>query len=291
MARKSGLGKGLDALIPTENFLSAEEKITSEAGILQIPIDQIIPNPHQPRTHFDQQDLSELASSIREHGVLQPLLVTAGSTPQQYILIAGERRLLASRQAGLDRVPAMLREATEQERVELALIENLQRSDLSPLETAEAYRQLSEEYALPHEQIADRVGKSRTSVTNTLRLLKLPSEVQQALAGGQISEGHARALLGLPSSQAQIAALQTILKKELTVRQTEALVRLLVGQKPASSPKVSKPPEIEEIEAKLRQSLGTKVSLNQHRKGGTLVIHYYSDEELTTLVEQLLRQS
>jgi ParB family chromosome partitioning protein len=291
MARKSGLGKGLDALIPTDTFLSAEEKTPSEAGVLQIPIDQIIPNPHQPRTHFDQQDLSELASSIREHGVLQPLLVTAGSTPEQYILIAGERRLLASRQAGLDRVPVMIREATEQERVELALIENLQRSDLSPLETAEAYRQLSEDYALPHEQIANRVGKSRTSVTNTLRLLKLPSEVQQALAGGQISEGHARALLGLPSSQAQTAALQTILKKELTVRQTEALVRLLVGQKPASPPKVSKPPEIEEIEAKLRQSLGTKVSLNQHRKGGTLVIHYYSDEELTTLVEQLLRQS
>jgi len=291
MARKSGLGKGLDALIPTENFLSAEEKTPSEAGVLQIPIDQIIPNPHQPRTHFDQQDLSELASSIREHGVLQPLLVTAGSTPEQYILIAGERRLLASRQAGLDRVPVMIREATEQERVELALIENLQRSDLSPLETAEAYRQLSEEYALPHEQIADRVGKSRTSVTNTLRLLKLPSEVQQALAGGQISEGHARTLLGLPSSQAQIAALQTIVRKELTVRQTEALVRLLVGQKPASPPKVSKPPDIEEIEAKLRQSLGTKVSLNQHRQGGTLVIHYYSDEELTTLVEQLLRQS
>lgn len=291
MARKSGLGKGLDALIPTENFLSAEEKPSSEAGILQIPIDQIIPNPHQPRTHFDPQELSELASSIREHGVLQPLLVTVGSAPEQYILIAGERRLLASRQAGLDRVPVMIREATEQERVELALIENLQRSDLSPLETAEAYRQLAEEYALPHEQIADRVGKSRTSVTNTLRLLKLPSEVQQALAGGQISEGHARTLLGLPSSQAQIAALQTILKKELTVRQTEALVRLLVGQKPASPPKTSKPPEIDEIEAKLRQTLGTKVSLNQHRKGGTLVIHYYSDEELTTLVEQLLRQS
>jgi ParB family transcriptional regulator, chromosome partitioning protein len=290
MARKSGLGKGLDALIPTESFLSAGEKTPSEAGVLQIPIDQIIPNPHQPRTRFDPQELSELAGSIREHGVLQPLLVTAGSIPGQYILIAGERRLLASRQAGLERVPVLIREATEQERVELALIENLQRSDLSPLETAEAYRQLSEEYALPHEQIADRVGKSRASVTNTLRLLKLPPEVQQALAGGQISEGHARALLGLPNSQAQNAALQTILKKELTVRQTEALVRLLVGQKPASPPKVSKPPEIEEIESRLRQSLGTKVSLNHHRKGGTLVIHYYSEEELTTLVEQLLRQ-
>jgi ParB family chromosome partitioning protein len=290
MARKSGLGKGLDALIPTESFLSGEGKAPSEAGILHIPIEQIISNPHQPRTHFDPQELSELASSIREHGILQPLLVTTGNTPDQYILIAGERRMLAARQAGLDRVPAIVREATEQERVELALIENLQRSDLSPLETAEAYRQLAEEYGLPHEQIADRVGKSRTSVTNTLRLLKLPPEVQQALAGGQISEGHARALLGLPNAQAQMAALQTILKKELTVRQTETLVRLLIGQKPTSPPKANKSPEIEEIEARLRHSLGTKVSLNHHRKGGTLVIHYYSDEELTTLIEQLLRQ-
>ena len=288
MARKSGLGKGLDALIPTDNFLSAEEKRSSETGIYQILVDQIVRNPHQPRTHFDPQDLTELASSIREHGILQPLLVTAGSKPDQYILIAGERRWLAARQAGLERVPVVVREATEQERVELALIENLQRSDLSPLETAEAYRQLIEEYGLPHEQIADRVGKSRTSITNTLRLLKLPPEIQQTLADSQISEGHARALLGLPNVQAQIAALQTILKKDLTVRQTEALVRLLVGQKQASPPKAHKSPEIEEIETKLRQTLGTKVSLNHHRKGGTLVIHYYSDEELTSLVEQLL---
>lgn len=291
MARKSGLGKGLEALIPTEKFLPSGEKPLSESGVLQIPVNQIIPNPHQPRTHVDPEELSDLASSIREHGVLQPLLVTVGSAPDQYVLIAGERRLLASRQAGLERVPVIVREATEQERVELALIENLQRADLSPLETAEAYRQLSEEYGLPHDQIASQVGKSRTSVTNTLRLLKLPAEVQQALADGRISEGHARALLSLTTSQAQVAALQTILKKELNVRQTEALVRLLMGQKPPSTPKTPKTPELEEIETKLRQSLGTKVTLNHHRKGGTVVIHYYSDEELTALVEQLLRQA
>lgn len=291
MARKSGLGKGLEALIPTEKFLPSGDKPLSESGVLQIPVNQIIPNPHQPRTHVDPEELSDLASSIREHGVLQPLLVTVGSAPDQYVLIAGERRLLASRQAGLERVPVIVREATEQERVELALIENLQRADLSPLETAEAYRQLSEEYGLPHDQIASQVGKSRTSVTNTLRLLKLPAEVQQALADGRISEGHARALLSLTTSQAQVAALQTILKKELNVRQTEALVRLLMGQKPPSTPKTPKTPELEEIETKLRQSLGTKVTLNHHRKGGTVVIHYYSDEELTALVEQLLRQA
>lgn len=291
MARKSGLGKGLEALIPTEGFLPSGERPPSEPGVLQIPLDQIIPNPHQPRTHIDPEELSELASSIREHGVLQPLLVTTGIIPDRYILIAGERRLLASRQAGLRQVPVIIREATEQQRVELALVENVQRADLSPLETAEAYRQLSEDYSLPHDQIAARVGKSRTSVTNTLRLLKLPVEVQQALAQGQISEGHARALLGLSSTQAQTAALQTILKKDLNVRQTEAFVRLLSGQKLAPLPKAPKPPELAEIETKLRQSLGTKVTLKHHRKGGTLIIHYYSEEELTALVEQLLRQS
>jgi len=291
MARKSGLGKGLDALIPTESFLRTGESAPLAAGVLQILVNQVITNPHQPRTRVDPEELAELANSIREHGVLQPLLVTRGVIPDQYILIAGERRLLASRQAGLERVPVIVREATEQQRVELALIENLQRADLSPLETAEAYRQLSEDYGLPHDHIAERVGKSRTSVTNTLRLLKLPTEVQQALAEGQISEGHARALLGLSSSQAQNAALQTILKKELNVRQAEALVRLLIGQKPPAHPKITKPPELAEIETKLRQSLGTKVTLKHHRKGGTLVIHYYSDEELTALVEQLLRES
>jgi ParB family chromosome partitioning protein len=289
MARKSGLGKGLEALIPTEQMLPAEDGMQPAAGVLQVPVNRVIPNPHQPRTRIDPEELADLASSIREHGVLQPLLVTRGNTPGQYILIAGERRLLASRQAGLEQVPVILREVTEQQRVELALIENLQRADLSPLETAEAYRQLADEYGLSHETIAERVGKSRASVTNTLRLLKLPVEIRQALAEGSISEGHARALLGLPTSQAQFAALQTILKKELNVRQTEALVQLLVGQKPPASPKSPKPPELAEIETRLRQSLGTKVSLQHHQKGGTLTIHYYSDEELTALVEQLLR--
>lgn len=288
MARKSGLGKGLEALIPTEQIPRAEEGIAASPGILYVPVRQVIPNPHQPRTHIDPDELADLASSIREHGVLQPLLVTRGNQLDQYILIAGERRLLASRQAGLEQVPVILREVSEQQRVELALIENLQRADLSPLETAEAYRQLAEDYGLSHETIAERVGKSRTSVTNTLRLLKLPIEIRQALAEGVISEGHARALLGLPTSQAQIAALQTIRKKDLNVRQTEALVQLLIGQKPPAPPKSAKPPELAEIETRLRQSLGTKVSLQPSRNGGTLIIHYYSNEELTALVEHLL---
>jgi len=195
---------------------------------------------------------------------------------------------LACRLAGLDKVPAIVREASEVERVELALVENLQRADLSPLETAEAYRQLSDTFGMAHEKIASQVGKSRAAVTNTLRLLKLPEGVRKALADGSITEGHARSLLALPSAQAQEAVLQTIQKKELNVRQTEELVRKLSGQKQPRAPKANLPPELTELEDRLRARLGTRISLHPLRKGGTLVIHYYSDEELNALVEQLL---
>jgi ParB family chromosome partitioning protein len=196
--------------------------------------------------------------------------------------------LLAARQCGLETVPVLVREASDLQRMELALIENVQRADLSPLETAEAYRQLADEFSLAHEKIAERVGKSRAAVTNTLRLLKLPASVQQALAEGRISEGHARALLGLASVQSQTAALQTILKNELNVRQSEELVRKLSGQKPAPAISPALPPELAAVEERLRQGLGTKVSLNRRQRGGTLVIHYYSEEELNNLVERIL---
>ena len=293
MPRKSGLGKGLDALIPS-GFLPAgefeqEEPITpSGQGVQELPVQNILPNPRQPRTNFDPDELKELAESISQHGVIQPLLVTRGEQPGQFILIAGERRLLACRLAGLDKVPAIVREASEVERVELALVENLQRADLSPLETAEAYRQLSDTFGMAHEKIAAQVGKSRAAVTNTLRLLKLPEGVRKALADGSITEGHARSLLALPSAQAQEAVLQTIQKKELNVRQTEELVRKLSGQKQPRAPKANLPPELTELEDRLRARLGTRISLHPLRKGGTLVIHYYSDEELNALVEQLL---
>ncbi len=282
MARKTGLGRGLDALIP------GNDSSLPMSGVTQIPVDQIIPNPRQPRARFDPEQLAELAASIREHGVIQPLLVTQGDGPEQYILIAGERRLLAARQEGMETVPVIIREASQQEMVELALIENVQRSDLSPLEAAEAYRQLAEDFRLSHEDIASRVGKSRVAITNTLRLLKLPTAVQQAINEGMISEGHARALLALPSPQAQQAALQTILKHELNVRQTEELVRRLSGQKAEPAAKPAPSPEISELEERMRTSLGTKVRLNRTRKGGTLVIHFYSDEELNSLVDRIL---
>jgi ParB family chromosome partitioning protein len=282
MAKRTGLGKGLDALLP------ASEEQTPRDGILQIPIDRIKSNPRQPRVNFDEQELDELAASILEHGVIQPLIITMGDSPDTYVLIAGERRLMAAKAVEMEEVPAIIRDASDQELVELALIENVQRADLGPLETAEAYRQLSEDFGLSHEEIASRVGKSRTSVTNTLRLFNLADEVKQALASGEISEGHARALLSLPSKKAQVAVLRSILKQNLNVRQAEELVRKLAGEKPKAGPQPKPDPDVKALEEQLRQRLGTKVSLNQKSKGGTLTIHYYSAEELDTLIALIL---
>ncbi len=281
MTQKTGLGRGLDALI-----LGSERP--TAGSVMELPVDKILPNPHQPRNRMDPGEIDELAASIREHGVIQPLIVTESDQPGGYTLIAGERRLLAARQAGLAAVPAIIREASDQQRLELALIENLQRTDLGPLEAAEAFRQLAEDFSLSHEEIAVRVGKSRTAVTNTLRLLKLPPSVQGALADGQISEGHARALLALPTPQSQAAVLGTINSRGLNVRQTEALVRKLSGGEPSHKETAPRAPEIVVLEDRLRASLGTKVTLNQRRKGGTVVIHYYSDEELTAIIDRIV---
>lgn len=285
MARKGGLGRGLDALIPGED-LPPEES----SGSL-VPVELIIPNPLQPRTHMADDDLQDLADSIREHGILQPLIVTHEPDEDRYILVAGERRLRAARIAGLRMVPVIIRQVTEQERLELALIENVQRADLTALETAEAYRQLSADFGLSHEEIASRVGKSRVAVTNTLRLLDLTREVQDALASGKISEGHGRALLGLRSPQAQSSALAAIISADLTVRQTEALVRKLNGQRPTPTPVVKPPAEVKDIEDRLRQSLGTKVALKRGKRGGTITIHYYSDEELEALIQRFIKDN
>lgn len=283
MAKKRpGLGKGLGALIP-----EVEQVSESSAGVLEIPLERISPNPHQPRANFDPDGIAELAASIQEHGIIQPLIVTKSDQPGHYTLIAGERRLMAARETKLSHVPAIVREASSQDRLELALIENVQRTDLSPLETANAYQQLGNDFGLSHGEIAERVGKSRVSITNTLRLLSLPPSLKQALVAEKISEGHARALLGLPNSQSQAAALQTVVEKGLNVRQTEALVRKLTGEKPAPKPKSGPSPEVIEIEDQLQASLGTKVKLKHGKKGGTITIHYYSNEELDTLIDKL----
>lgn len=281
MPKRTGLGKGLDALIP-----AGEIKPGSEGGgVTQVAIDLIQRNPRQPRENFDPQELENLAASIREHGVIQPLIVAPGKNGA-YTLIAGERRLQAARSAGLKSVPVVIRSATDQQLLELALIENVQRADLNPIEEAEAYQQLAKEFKLSHEKIAERVGKSRVAVTNTLRLLDASAAVKQALVDGRISEGHARAMLPL-SAKAQEALLKQVINLDLSVRQTEALAGKYSGKKMLSGKRAGSSAEVTDVERRLRISLGTKVAVKHGKNGGRVIIYYYSDEELDSLLGKL----
>jgi len=284
MARKTGLGRGLDALIPE----GSESEQQGSVDLVDISL--ISANPRQPRSDFNLEELSELAASIVEHGILQPLIVTRNPFDERYTLIAGERRLKAAKLANLQKVPVIVKEADDLNRLELALIENIQRRDLSPLESAEAYRQLQQDFNLTHDEISHKVGKSRVSVTNTLRLLNLPQKLKTSLLEGHISEGHARAILALQNSQAQIAVMETVIKKNLSVRQTEELVRKFSGEEVKQHSKPPQAPEITAIEEQLRNKLGTRVNLNSGKKGGSVVIHYYSDEELESILHHLLRE-
>ncbi|MFN8628821.1 MAG: ParB/RepB/Spo0J family partition protein [Chloroflexota bacterium] len=276
--RGGALGRGLSSLIP--------QRATSDAAIVEVPLARVRPNPYQPRRHMDDAGLQELAASIREHGVLQPVLVT--ETLDGYQLIAGERRVRASRIAGLERIPALVRQLANRDQLEVALVENVQRADLDPIEEALAYRQLMDEFGLTQEQVSDRVGKARATVANTLRLLDLHCDLQAAIVDGRITEGHGRALAGLPKDgQAQV--LKTVLSQSLSVRQTEELVRRLREPKPAASPAPQRlDPDLERVETHLRERLNTKVSLSRSRTGGKIVIEYYSDEELNRLYEHLI---
>jgi ParB family chromosome partitioning protein len=272
---RRGLGKGLEALIP------------SAPGVTEVEVDNIVPNPRQPRQAIDPQALEDLAASIREQGLVQPLVVT--ESEGGYQLLVGERRWRASRLAGLDVVPVVVRDVTPQQMVELALVENLQREDLNPLETASAYQQLVEEFGMTQQQVADKVGKNRATVTNTLRLLKLPSKVKEALLQGQITEGHARAMLRLKAERAQLDVLKAVLKGGLNVRQTEELVRRLTKERKDKSPVAERSPEEKALEDKFRQALGTKVRLTSGAKGGRLVVYYYSEEELQAIYDLIVR--
>jgi ParB family chromosome partitioning protein len=279
---RRALGRGLDALIPPAE---------SRAGATEIPIAQVSPNPHQPRQTITEESLAELAASIREHGVIQPLIVT--QVGDEYQLIAGERRWRAAQLAGLTIVPAIVKETTPQQMLELALVENVQRADLNPLEEASAYRQLMDEFGLTQEEVAERVGKSRTAVANTVRLLRLPDDVKEALATGRISEGHARALLSLPTARLQRQALAIIEKRGLNVRQTEDLVRRMQeeAESLADAKEVHEPPLLpqdRDAVEKFQARLGTKVNLVRGRKGGRLVIHFYSEEELQAIYEAIV---
>ncbi len=279
-SKKRGLGRGLDALLPVEAM---------PEGTSEVAVSLIRRNPRQPRGAMAEGELEELAASIREHGVLQPLVVTTGQVPGEFTLIAGERRLEAARRAGLEKVPVVVRAASEQERLLLALIENVQRADLSPLETAEAYRQLNDEFGLSHEDISKRVAKSRVAVTNTLRLLRLPEAVRRSLASGQLTEGHARALLALPTYHAQAAAADTVIRNGLNVRQTEELVRRLLGKHTAKPSPPKLPPDLRALQRRLQEAFGTRIDLRRAKRGGTLIFHFYSDEELDALAEHLLK--
>ena len=259
MSRR-GLGRGLEVLIPGDETSSPE-------GIQRVAIDEITPNPHQPRMPFQEQDIKELAASIEEHGIIQPLVVTRTADPDaghSYQLIAGERRWRASRLAGLTEVPVIIKDVAPREMLELALVENVQRADLNALEEAQAYHQLAEEFGLSHTEIAKRVGKSRSAISNTLRLLQGTEALRAALLDEKISEGHARALLGLPNSEVQDAALKIVLDKGLNVRQTEALVKhwqatedTAKDQEPSAA-KSAPSPEIRAFEARFQEALNPR---------------------------------
>jgi ParB family chromosome partitioning protein len=277
-ARSASLGRGLAALIPRA---ASTTPVPTE-----IPIDQIERNPYQPRTVFEQDLLEQLRASIETHGILQPVLVT--ETLQGYRLIAGERRVRAAQLAGLARIPAIVRQAAGREQLELALVENVQRADLNAVEEARAYRQLVDEFGLSHEAIAGRVGRARSTVANSIRLLDLAPPTLDALGSGRISEGHARTLLGLdPVRQDEVVAL--VERRGLSVRQVEALVRRLREEpiQASGAPATALDVETERVEEDLRRALGTKVRLARSRKGGRIIIEWYGEEELGRLYEQL----
>jgi ParB family chromosome partitioning protein len=275
---RNALGRGLDALIPR-----------SGGTVRDVEVSWIRPNPAQPRQRFDQAALEELAASIREHGVLQPLIVSR--TLEGYTLIAGERRLRAARLAGRATVPVIVKEASPHDALALALVENLQRADLTPLEEASAYRELIDMHGLTQEQVAGRVGRSRASITNRLRLLALPPRAVELLAEGALSEGHARALLGCPDATLLEALADRVVREELSVRQTEELVRRAQAATREEQPedKGGTPQRIPSlIEERLQHLLGTKVQILRSRRGGRLVVHYFNEEQLAGILDMML---
>lgn len=285
MAR-SGLGRGLDVLLGESG--KPASAISEKPPTNEIPLELVRPNRQQPRTAFDPEGLSELAASIARHGVLQPIVVSADR--DGYELVAGHRRVLAARLAGKTTIPAVVREEVG-DRLELALIENLQRSDLNAIETARAYKLLMETYDLTQEQLAERLGKSRSSVANMLRALSAPQALQDAVIEGKIGEGHLRALLPLPLSDA-LQALATIIAKGLSVRDAEALARKMVHptRRGRTRPRLrGGDPDLAQVTSELRAALGTKVEILRGRRGGRIAIQFYSDEDFERLYEVLIR--
>ena len=280
-----GLGRGLNALLGDPELTAAGE------GSVALPISQVEPGLNQPRKRFDTEALSDLADSIRIHGVIQPIAVRRLASGY-YQIIAGERRWRAAKQAGLDEIPAVIIEADDRKVMEIGLIENLQREDLNPAEEARGYQTLMEEYGLTQEQVAERMGKSRPAVTNTLRLLALPEDLLKLVEEGTLSAGHARAILGAPTQALQREAAKQVLERGLSVRQTEALIKTLQKQqdKPQKKSQDESALYLGELEKSLSGRLGRKVTISHHGKKGKIQLEYYSSEDLETLLS-LLNQS
>ncbi len=289
---RRGLGRGLGALLPGAGVAGSGAEGAAVQAPREIDIDLIAPNPEQPRTNFPPEQLRELAGSIREHGVIQPLVVSIEEAGG-YCLIAGERRLQAARLADLRTVPVVVREAVGSELLELALVENIQRADLNPIEEAMAYRRLLDEYALTQEEVAQRVGRSRTAVANATRLLQLEAEIRRSLVVGEIREGHARALLGLPEGAARGELWREVVRRHLSVRETETAVRRALAARPEGAPAPAVEPRtipLREMERSLRRALGTRVTVAPQPGGGArIAIETYSAEELEAVAAKLLK--
>lgn len=280
---KKALGKGLEALLPASR--SRNGALGNE--IQELPVDQILPNRYQPRKEFAEAELAQLAESIKLNGLLQPLLVRR-TGDGNYELIAGERRLRSAKLAGIQKVPAIVRNSSDEQAMELALVENLQRKDLNPMEAARAYHRLSNEFGFTQDRIAQRLGKDRSSIANIARLINLPNEIQALIESCQISTGHAKVLLGLPRTELQVTLARRIAERQLSVRQAEMLVAN--DNRPSTKRRRPADPLIlsEDLESKLRKRLGTRVRIMSNRKSGKIVIEYFTRDELDRLVELLL---
>jgi ParB family chromosome partitioning protein len=280
MSKRKALGKGLSALIPEAHHLEEGDE-----RFLLCPIDAIEPNPNQPRRDFGEMELNEMAESVRENGIITPLVVTR--TERGYQIIAGERRWRAAQKAGLDRVPVVVREATATESLELAIIENIHRKDLNPIEEALAYQRLLEEIGTTQEMLGKRLGKDRSTIANLLRLLTLPPPIQKDLIDGRLSMGHARVIAGLKGGSEQMALRDLAINKGLSVRQLEALVQRNAPRARSRGKETERTEYMRDLGEDLKRRLGTKVELKAQGKRGRIIIHYYSDEELERLLELL----
>lgn len=284
--QKKALGRGLGALIPTRPAEPAPAAQPAPSGLANVAIEQISPNPYQPRRIFNDASIEELSRSVREHGIIQPLVVTKIGD-NKYRLIAGERRFRAAQKAGLHVVPVVVKETmTDSDVLQVALIENIQREDLNPIEEAYAYHQLHEEFGLTQEEISKRVGKERSTVANFLRLLRLPDPVKKLLAAGQLSMGHARAILAVDSAKKQEQLAERVVKRNLNVRQTEMLAA-------ESSPKAEQPEKEKDIytrdaEERLTRALRCKVEIDRKRRGGVIHVRFGSEDELIRLVDEMM---